>query len=140
MSGFPGAEGVHNEVVKGGGRIYVAPGDYHMSLVRSSDGSKVLISLDQGPKRNSVRPAVDSLFESMAKIYGNASAVFVLTGMGEDGKIGAEAIKEVAGGVMIQDRESSVVWGMPGAIHQAQAFDLMGNLDQCAAVLKKLIA
>ena len=138
ISGHEAREGQHGEPVKPG-CIYVAPGDYHMTVAFSIDKREVLIQLDQGPKRNSVRPAVDSLFESMVTTYGSSCAVFVLTGMGEDGMIGAKAIKGAAGGVMIQDQASSVVWGMPGSVHAAGAFDAMGDLSECASSLLQMV-
>jgi two-component system chemotaxis response regulator CheB len=75
----------------------------------------------------------------MAVTYGSSCAVYVLTGMGEDGMIGAKAIKGASGGVMIQDQNSSVVWGMPGAVHAAGAFDAMGNLGECANSLLQMV-
>lgn len=137
VCGIPAAEGVQGEAIVPG-RIYIAPGDYHMNVNRVLNGQPI-IQLDQGPKRNSVRPAVDSLFESAARHYGDAVAAFILTGMGEDGKIGCQAVKEAGGGVMIQDAESSVVWGMPGAVHSIGAFDIMGDLNECAEVLEIMV-
>lgn len=138
ISGHPAKEAKDGEIVQAG-IIYVAPGDYHMTVERSKDGTQVVLRLDQGPKRNSVRPAVDSLFESLAKVYAGGVAAFVLTGMGEDGTVGAKAIKSSFGKVVIQDQASSVVWGMPGAVHDAGAFDSMGNLESCSETLLKLV-
>ncbi len=138
LSGHPVREAKQGELILPG-NIYIAPGDFHMSVEQRESELKPIIRLDQGPKRNSVRPAVDNLFESIAKIYKDNSAVFVLTGMGEDGKIGAQAIKSASGRVIIQDEESSVVWGMPGAIHASGNFDAMGNLNDCANILIQMI-
>jgi two-component system chemotaxis response regulator CheB len=82
---------------------------------------------------------VDNLFESIAKIYRNKCAAFILTGMGEDGKEGAQAIKSVQGHVIIQDEMSSTVWSMPGAVFGVGAYDRMENLDECAKYLVQLI-
>jgi two-component system chemotaxis response regulator CheB len=133
MTGLPSAEAKHGEVVQAG-RIYVAPGDFHMGLVTSPNG--LTLTLSQGEKRCNVRPAVDVLFEDAAKIMGQHVGAFVLTGMGEDGMLGCKAIKSAAGAVMIQDKETSVVWGMPGAVHAAGAYDKMGPLKDCARVLQ----
>lgn len=137
ISGHPAKEAAHGDILKPG-CIYVAPGDFHMTVQRNSDKNQVVVCLDQSPKRNSVRPAVDNLFESLAKIYGSTSAAIVLTGMGEDGTIGAKAIKAASGAIMIQDQNSSVVWGMPGSIHAAGAYDAIGNLDECAQILLQM--
>lgn len=110
-------------------KIYIAPGDYHLEVFLNQ--GKPHLVLKQGPKRCSVRPSVDFLFESAASIFGPKTMGFILTGMGEDGKDGCIAIKESKGGVMIQDKESSVVWGMPGAVHSVKAFDRIGSIDDC---------
>jgi two-component system chemotaxis response regulator CheB len=132
VSGLPSAEARPGESLKAG-RIYIAPGDYHLRL-SEADGD-ITLALDHGPKRNSVRPCVDLLFETAAGIFGRNTLGMVLTGMGEDGAIGALAIKKVGGAVVIQDQESSVVWGMPGAIFQGGWFDVMGNLERCSDIL-----
>ena len=118
--------------------LYIAPGDFHTTLGKS--GYETILSNDQGPKRNSVRPAVDSLFESAAAVFKNQVLAVVLTGMGEDGALGCCAIKEAGGGVLIQDQESCVVWGMPGAVHERGAFDKVAPLNECAQFLANLIS
>ena len=117
--------------------IFIAPGDYHLRI--AMHGDRAQFSLSQGPKRNSVRPCVDYLFETAAEFFGKKTMGFILTGMGEDGKDGCRAIKDAGGGVMIQDKESSVVWGMPGAVHREGAFDKMSSLDDCRAQLADLL-
>ena len=137
VSGLKATEGRPGEAIKAG-HVYVAPGDYHMRLVQ--DFGEVVIHLDHGPKRNSVRPSVDFIFESAAHIYGRNTLGFVLTGMGEDGLTGSQAIKKGGGAVIIQDRDSSVVWGMPGAVHGAGSFDTMGDLERLADLLAVMAA
>ncbi len=138
VSGIPSAEGKAGEPILPG-RVYMAPGDYHMTIQRLPQGSKPVIKLDQSAKRNSVRPAVDYLFESAAREYASSCAGFVLTGMGEDGKDGSIAIKRSQGGIMIQDKETSVVWGMPGSVHAVGAFDKEGNIEECSRILLHMV-
>ncbi len=138
ISGHPASEGKNGEVVTPG-RIYVAPGDYHMTLSKSAHQADVTIHLDQSPKRNSVRPAVDNLFESCATIYQSLMGSMVLTGMGEDGLAGAIKIKALAGGVLIQNEQSSVVWGMPGAIYHAGVFDDIGSIEECTNLFVNMV-
>ncbi len=137
LCGIETAEAKHGEVVVPN-RIYVAPGDFHMVLVKS--GTQILIQLNQAPQRNSVRPAVDFLFESAVEVYGAKVMAFVLTGMGEDGLAGARVIKEKGGGVMIQEKASCVVFGMPGAIYSAELFDSMSNLEEINAVIRRMVS
>ncbi len=134
ITGLPSGEGRPGELIQAG-KIYMAPGDYHMTIQRLPGSSSPIIKLDQIAKRNSVRPAVDYLFESAAKEYGSACAGFILTGMGEDGKDGSLAIKRANGAIMIQDKDSSVVWGMPGAVHDVGAYDREGNIEECSSIL-----
>lgn len=115
-SGRPSEEGRDGMPVRAG-RLYVAPGDYHMTVEGSADAPTIRVN--QNPPENFCRPAVDPLFRSLAKLYGAATLAVVLTGMGEDGRRGSAAIVEAGGTVLAQDEASSVVWGMPGAVVHA---------------------
>ena len=132
VTGIPCAEGIDGEVIESN-RIYIAPGDYHMTVSRSLGENRIV--LNQLPQINYVRPAADPLFSTVAELFKNSVLAFVLTGMGEDGKEGAKDIKRFGGAVMIQDKESSVVWGMPGAVAAIKAFDKEGSISECANVL-----
>jgi two-component system chemotaxis response regulator CheB len=103
------------------GRAWIAPGNFHMTVVR--DGPHVKTRLNQDPPENSCRPAVDPLFRSVAEFYGRNCLAVVLTGMGQDGLRGCEAIREKGGQVVVQDEGTSVVWGMPGAVARAGLAD-----------------
>lgn len=135
ISNIPSKEAENGEIVQAN-HIYVAPGDYHMAIER--DGSSLRTTLNQAPKRNSVRPAVDILFETAALAFGSRLMGIVLTGMGEDGLVGAKAIRGRGGAIMIQDKASCVVFGMPGAIYNANEYDGVGNLESVTALIRKL--
>lgn len=135
ISGLPVKEGVHGTKLEKG-HVYVAPGDFHMRVDMINGVPSV--ALDQGPQRNSVRPAADHLFESAAARYRNGVLGIVLTGMGADGRDGAIAIKTAGGGIFIQDRESSVVFGMPGSVFEEKAFDKMSNIEGIATLMAQL--
>jgi two-component system chemotaxis response regulator CheB len=99
------------------GEVRIAPGDYHMAVRRTIHGCQTI--LNQDPHEHSCRPAADVLFRSAAEAYGPGVLAVVLTGMGRDGLIGARAIHEAGGQVIVQDKESCTVWGMPGAVADA---------------------
>lgn len=134
-TGITCAEAKHDEELVPN-KIYIAPGDFHLTLVK--ENGKVLTKLDQSIQRNSVRPAVDPLFESAAKVFGPMALAVVLTGMGEDGLIGAKAIKESSGGILIQNKESCVVFGMPGAIFDAKVYDDIGDLQHINKIILRV--
>jgi two-component system chemotaxis response regulator CheB len=134
-TGIAASEATHGEPIVGN-HIYVAPGNFHMSVAQQ--GGRTCAQLDQNPPRNSVRPAVDVLFESAAKCWGPKVLSVVLTGMGEDGLVGARAVKEKMGGVLIQNQASCVVFGMPGAISAAGFFDEAAPLERIGEILRKV--
>ncbi|MCU0716247.1 MAG: chemotaxis response regulator protein-glutamate methylesterase [Pirellula sp.] len=101
----------------GPGGVWIAPGDFHMTLRR--DGNQTRIALNQETPENSCRPAVDVLFRSASELYGPNVLSVVLTGMGQDGLKGCETIRSNGGQTIAQDAETSVVWGMPGAVTNA---------------------
>lgn len=112
--GRPCGEAVDQQEIENG-HIYIAPGDYHMKIVKSADVYR--ISLDNtSPQENFCRPAVDVLFRSAAALFGPDLLAVILTGMGEDGRRGSEVIAGNGGFIIAQDENSSVVWGMPGAV------------------------
>ena len=126
------AEGEDGGVLQAG-QIRIAPGDYHMTVARK--GTDIITKLNQDPPENFCRPAVDPLFRSVAKVYRSNALSIVMTGMGHDGTEGAKAIKEAGGAVLIQDEESSVVWGMPGSVAGANLQDDTLPLSAIARVI-----
>src|SRR5205823_12956918 len=103
------------------GRAWIAPGDHHMIVARDNLLARVL--LHQDPPENSCRPAVDVLLRSVAKAFGPHSLTVILTGMGQDGLRGCEAIREAGGQILAQDEVTSVVRGMPGHVARARLPD-----------------
>jgi two-component system chemotaxis response regulator CheB len=93
------------------GHVYIAPGDRHLQIVKS--GSSYVCKLSDGPLVNRHKPAVDVMFNSLAKSVGKNAMGIILTGMGKDGAAGLEAMKKAGAFTMVQDEQSSVVWGMP---------------------------
>ena len=94
------------------GVCLIAPGDYHMMIVKQGN---YRVRLIQTPPVHHCRPAVDVLFRSAAAAAGPHALGVLLTGMGSDGARGLQAIKEAGGRSLAQDEASSVIYGMPRA-------------------------
>lgn len=117
------------------GHTYVAPGDYHLSLVRRDQ--QVLLTLNQGPPEHYCRPSVNPLFRSASECYTEAVLAVMLTGMGEDGIEGSQMIVENRGYLIAQDEATSVVWGMPGAVVRADFAHEVLPLNRIADSINK---
>jgi two-component system chemotaxis response regulator CheB len=115
------------------GVMYLAPGGRHLEVQRR--GAGVITHLHDKDPENYSRPSVDVLFRSVADVYPGSAIGVILTGMGHDGRAGCERM--AAGGSMIvaQDQDSSVVWGMPGAVTEAGLADAVLNLDKVGSFL-----
>jgi two-component system, chemotaxis family, protein-glutamate methylesterase/glutaminase len=129
MTDWPCTEGKDGEPIEKG-RIYLAPGDYHMTV--GTDGPQRVIRLNQDPPENFCRPSVDPMLRSVAKIYGARTMVVILTGMGADGLKGGQVISQAGGTIVAQDEATSVVWGMPGAVATAGICSAVLPLDGLA--------
>ncbi len=134
--GVPCKEGVDGEPIEAG-RVYIAPGDFHMRL--TGDRSAPQIKLSQDEPVNFCRPAVDPMFESVASIYGACTLGVVLTGMGHDGEAGGRQITEAGGSMIAQDEATSVVWGMPGAVANAGICSAVLPITEIAGRIAKLV-
>ena len=109
----------HVAVAKAGekvepGHIYLAPGNAHL-VCRRTNGK---VFLDHAARYSDSRycPSVDALFASVADTYGHSALAIILSGMGNDGVAGARRLSARNATILAQDADSSVVWGMPGAV------------------------
>ncbi len=116
------------------GLALLAPGDFHLKF---ESGKKM--SLDHGPRRNHVRPAVDVAMETAAQLYGPAVIGVVLTGMGSDGAVGARCIKEAGGRIIAEDESTAVVYGMPRSVIEANLADAVAPLPAVAAKIVEML-
>ena len=125
---LPAAPAVDGEPIEGG-RIYVAPPDRHMTL----EPGRVALML--GPRENGHRPAVDALFRSAARSYGERVMGVVLSGSGDDGTAGLQAITAVGGRALAQDPQQALFRMMPqsAVMHVPEAE--VGSLSEIAAAI-----
>lgn len=135
ISGLPCAEALDGEPVTRG-RVYIAPGDFHMVVERN--GTSTVVRLRQSPPENFCRPSADPMLKSLATIYGRRLLTVVLTGMGSDGLQGARQVIEAGGAVAAQDEATSVVWGMPGAVTNAGLCCKVLPLGEIGAWIKRI--
>jgi two-component system, chemotaxis family, protein-glutamate methylesterase/glutaminase len=119
------------------GRVLIAPGGYHMSIIRS--GGNYLVDCKAGEKVNGHCPSVEVLFQSAAKHVGVNAIGVILTGMGRDG---ADALKEMRGAgarTFAQDEKTSVIFGMPGEAWKIGAAEkLVGIFDVTDTIIQAL--
>jgi two-component system chemotaxis response regulator CheB len=115
------------------GKIYIAPPDFHMLLEPQR------LRIVRGPKQNGNRPAIDVLFRSAAKAYGDRVIGVVLTGFLNDGSAGLAAIKSAGGIAIVQDPEDAQVSAMPAQALARAHPDYCLPLDKIPELLKKLV-
>ncbi len=129
------SEAQHGDPIEPG-RVYVAPGGRHLKIKRQSAG--ICAVVDDSPAVNFCRPSVDVTFKSVSALYGAGALGVILTGMGSDGLDGSQALVEAGGNLIAQDEQSSVVWGMPGAVARrglCSAVDRVENLARIVNVM-----
>lgn len=112
------------------GHALLAPGNYHMVLVRS--GARYSVRLTQDDPVNRHRPSVDVMFDSVARTAGANSVGVILTGMGNDGAKGLLAMKQAGANTIAQDEASCVVFGMPKEAIKLGGVDQILPLSQIA--------
>jgi two-component system chemotaxis response regulator CheB len=98
-------------------RIFIAPGDAHLCLVR--DGRNIRVTLNRDPASSGCLPSVDRMFWAVSEIYGRHGLGVVFSGMGRDGLVGSARLVDSGGAVLVQNQETSAVWGMPRAVAEA---------------------
>ncbi|MFH1767839.1 MAG: chemotaxis response regulator protein-glutamate methylesterase [Candidatus Omnitrophota bacterium] len=128
-----------DSVLRGAG--YIAPAGTHMLVekIKENNDRRLHLRLDDTPLVNYVRPSADVTLKSLAELNGANAVCVVLTGMGKDGMEGARAIKEKGGVVIVQDKETSVVYGMPRAVAEAGLADeIIGITHIAEAIIKRV--
>ena len=109
-------------------------------MVVVEKGGKPVISVNQNPPENFCRPAVDPMLRSVVEVFGGNVLTVILTGMGADGQKGSVDVINSGGTVFAQDEETSVVWGMPGAVAMDGTCSAVLPLDELPAHVMKFIS
>lgn len=122
----------HGDQVRAG-TLLLAPDDYHMMV-----SSKGTIELTKAPLFKGLRPSANYLFESMAQVYGSNAAGMIMTGMGDDGANGIEAMYRAGALTIAQDEKSCVVYGMPKEAVQRNVVERILPLEQIPILLGEL--
>ncbi len=135
MSALPVAEAQDGEPLRAN-RVYLAPGGFHMRVEGAAGDAA--IRLDDGPTIWGVRPAADPLFVSVAEVFGDSAIGVILTGMGRDGAEGLRRIRDAGGLGVVQDRDSSIIYGMPQAALALAGADRVAAVQDMPRVIREL--
>jgi two-component system chemotaxis response regulator CheB len=122
----------HGEIPEPGTAL-LAPDDYHLQV--NAGGA---IELCKEPPYRGLRPSANFLFHALARSYGPRAVGVVLTGMGDDGAEGLDALHRAGGLTLVQDEESCVVYGMPQEAVHRHAVDQVLTPAQIAVTLAQL--
>lgn len=112
------------------GHIYFAPDGFHMKIGK---GGHILLS--NGEKENGLKPSVSTLFRSVQSYYGKNSMAILLTGMGKDGALELKNLKDNGAITVAQDKETSVVYGMPGEAAKLNAATYILSPEKIAELI-----
>jgi two-component system chemotaxis response regulator CheB len=130
---LPCASAVDGESLESG-RIYVAPADHHLLVLEGR------IRLSHGPAENGHRPAVDPLFRSAARLFGNRTVAVVLSGARDDGTAGAATVAARGGRVLVQDPDDALHASMPRSVIEHVGADRICPAAKLGPVVAEVVA
>jgi len=119
------------------GCVYLAPGDRQMRLRRGT--YSVTIEVAASDPLSCSRPSADPLFETAARIFGRKTVGVVLSGIGRDGAEGLRSVRGAGGSAVVQDRATSIIYGMPAAALDAAGADAVVPTREIAAVINHMV-
>lgn len=111
--------------------VFLAQGGIHL-VVRKNKEGKYLLDVDDGPPENGCKPSVDVLFHSISEYYSKDVLALILTGMGQDGVKGLGELRSKGARTLVQDEETSLIWGMPGTAVKSGFADEVLPVDSIA--------
>jgi len=117
--------------------VIIARGGLHMKV--SGSRSRPHVILDDAPPQQGVRPCADIMMQTAADLFREKTVGVILTGMGRDGTLGAQAIKSGGGMILAEDKPSCVVYGMPKSVIDAGLADKIVPLHAMAAEMETFV-
>lgn len=120
------------------GHVLISPGDCHTMMAR--DGNVVRVRLSRKPSLYGVYPSIDHAMTSAAGIYGQGTIGVLLTGMGQDGAKGMEAIKNAGGRTIAEDPSTCLIFGMPKAAIEMGCVDRIVPLQEIPQAILESIS
>jgi two-component system chemotaxis response regulator CheB len=121
------------------GKAYLAAGGSHLVIQRNIQENICSLHLDDSPPRGTLRPAVDVTMLSAAAGYGPRTLGVILTGMGSDGLEGCRAVRRAGGSTIVQDRATSLIYGMPRAVVDQGLAEQVLPLDEIPAAIARVV-
>ncbi len=118
--------------------VLIAPGGTQMKIADGPGGKKI-IKITDDPPENSCKPSVDYLFRSVSQHYRGKATSVIMTGMGNDGKVGMKLMKRAGAATIAQDQKSCVVYGMPKEVIEAGIVDVVASLESLAYEICKTV-
>jgi two-component system chemotaxis response regulator CheB len=119
------------------GQVLIAPGGKQMLIEKR--GGRSYVEIKESLPGQTYKPSVDVGFGSAAQSFGSKVLAVVLTGMGSDGKMGAQKLKQAGATVWSQDQDSCVVYGMPQAVEKAGLSDAVFPIGKFSAELSRVV-
>ncbi len=120
------------------GRVLIAPGEHQMTVLRY--GNNYRVKCYKGERVNGHCPSIDVLFESVSQQAGEKAIGIILTGMGADGANGLLLMRQRGAKTIGQDRDSSVVYGMPKVAMEIGALDFQIGLSEIPSAIYSCIS
>jgi two-component system chemotaxis response regulator CheB len=120
------------------GTVLIAPGGHHLEL--DAARGRIIARVYESSDTDKYTPSVDRLFESAAKHFGGDLLAVVLTGMGDDGRAGALAVRESGGTVIAESEETAVIYGMPQQVVRAGAANRVLPLNEIPTAIQSGVA
>jgi two-component system, chemotaxis family, protein-glutamate methylesterase/glutaminase len=120
------------------GRIIIAPGHGHVVVKRKTSGG-LMTRISSEPQASGCIPSVDPMLASLAEACEGRALGVILSGMGRDGVMGAQALVDSGGTIFAQDADTSAVWGMPGAVSRAGLASLVAAPERLGDAVMALL-